>query len=55
MIWLLQRLFFGHVHKWKIITQAPMTSGWDAKNRILGIRYTVQCEKCGAIKHKDAF
>lgn len=57
MIWLLTLIFYGHFHKWKVldkgtfrITDGYTTSGETVKT---GVRYTCQCEKCGAIRGFD--
>lgn len=46
MIKLLQLLWYGHSHKWKIIGERGVRSDGE----LVGTRYTCQCEHCGAIK-----
>lgn len=46
---LLQLIFIGHSHKWKIIKQTDVTFDNGCK----GTRYYLQCEHCGTIKCKD--
>ena len=45
MIRLIQLLFFGHIHKWKIIDKRRLDYVSDFCDR-----YTSQCEHCGKIK-----
>lgn len=57
MIRLLQFLVFGHWHKWKILTKhryVDFANYVDEKDVLArGTQYTLQCEKCGALKeHK---
>lgn len=50
MIKLLQLLIFGHVHKWKIITEGHLA---DSNSVVVGNYYDLQCEHCGNIKRKN--
>ncbi|MCK5019955.1 MAG: hypothetical protein KAS32_23065 [Candidatus Peribacteraceae bacterium] len=47
---LIQLLIFGHAHKWKIIQSGELTFTYSES---IGMRYTLQCEKCGNIKTVD--
>jgi hypothetical protein len=49
MLKLLQLLFVGHCHKWKIINEGPCSDSCGGKWQ----RYYLQCEHCGNIKIKD--
>ena len=51
MIRFLQFLFYGHIHKWKIIDKYDLA--YSAKTST-GTRYVLQCSKCGDIKMHDA-
>lgn len=54
MIRLFQILFFGHAHKWKIIREVKLVIPESEDNgRLEGRRYTIQCEKCGDVAHRD--
>ncbi len=53
MIRLIQLLFFGHIHKWKIIDKLRVDYETDFSKGSCD-RYTLQCEHCGNIKVKDA-
>lgn len=58
MMWLLQILVFGHVHKWQILTKTryvDYANYVDEKDVLArGMQYTLQCEKCGRLKeHKS--
>lgn len=48
MISLIQWLFWGHLHKWKIIEELNMVED----NESYGRCYVLQCEKCGTISQK---
>ena len=50
MLELLQKLFIGHIHKWKIINEVRCGDGCGSAWN----RYYLQCEHCGNIKIKDA-
>ncbi len=58
MLWLLQILAFGHVHKWKEIDRQKLTvvtkmgSHKDDLTSV-GQRVFTVCEKCGAQKKWD--
>lgn len=53
MIRLLQLLFFGHWHKWKIIEQARLWGADSAHmDKPTGLVYFLQCEKCGEVKRR---
>jgi uncharacterized protein CbrC (UPF0167 family) len=47
---ILEMIFIGHVHKWIIIKNSPLTSDTGA----IGDRYILQCIHCGNIKYVDA-
>lgn len=57
MLKLLQLLFFGHAHKWKILERSPLVitrhpeDGGGVKHR--GDRFVLQCETCGKVEGKD--
>ena len=57
MIRLLQILFLGHAHKWKIIKEAPLVHeqyGYQKEPLVSrGTRYVLQCEGCGKLHQKD--
>lgn len=53
MLAMIQMLLYGHVHKWKIIEERPLTVNRDFGSKSTGNRYYVQCEKCGTIKKRD--
>ena len=50
MIRLLQLLFYGHIHKWKIIKTHELTM---TGSKSTGTRHELQCEKCGNVKMVD--
>lgn len=51
MIRLLQLLFLGHAHKWKIIQQYNVTRA-DKADSVVATAYVCQCEECGALKFR---
>ena len=52
MIKILQYLFFGYVHKWKVTTYGNLeVTDLEAT----GIRCIMQCVHCGKIKKKDLY
>lgn len=55
MIRFFQWLFYGHVHKWKIIKEGK-TYWKSTKNsdEAIWMRYTLQCETCGEMKTYDS-
>lgn len=54
MLKLLQLIFLGHSHQWKILTEAKLNEVNRATGfTSVGRRYTLQCVKCGDIKKKD--
>lgn len=54
MIWLLQKLIFGHVHKWKTIEQADIyKEGAKDGERRLGMVFIQKCEACGTVIRRD--
>lgn len=50
MIKLLQILWYGHSHKWKIIQTIQLQNEYGAN---VGKKYHLQCEVCGNIKRKE--
>jgi len=56
MIRLLQLLFLGHVHKWKIISQYDVvrdeTTTRGKPEDIVATAYTCQCEECGVLRFR---
>jgi hypothetical protein len=52
MIRLIQLIFFGHIHEWKIIDKRRVNYVSDFSSGTCD-RYTLQCEHCGNIKVKD--
>jgi len=55
MLRLLQLLFIGHVHKWKVIKEG--SASWESiqsTESARWTRYVLQCEICGAMKVFDA-
>lgn len=55
MLRLLQFVFFGHIHHWKILRHTQLND-WDSKTgQILGRgqRIVLQCERCGNVKSRD--
>lgn len=50
VIWILQWLFVGHVHKWKTIDERVLKGGG---NGATGSRYIQQCERCGIVVKRD--
>lgn len=54
MIRFLQWLFYGHVHKWKIINQNKVYLKFiDNEEEAVFMRYILQCETCGEMKIFD--
>lgn len=53
MIKLIGFLFSGCWHKWKIINQETVNYSSEF-SKGTAVRYTLQCEHCGAIKAKLA-
>lgn len=54
MLWLLKILAFGHVHKWKEVSRAPLEIHHEPSNFVSkGVRVITTCEKCGAWKKWD--
>lgn len=57
MIRLLQMLFWGHAHKWKIIKEGKLRHeqhGYSSAPIVsTGTRYVLQCETCGKLHQKD--
>lgn len=51
MLKLLQLIFVGHFHKWKILRETRLSTR-DLPPRH-GTRFYLQCEKCGMIRNKD--
>jgi hypothetical protein len=49
MILLLKFLFFGHVHKWKVLERREMINEDNFKR---GVDFILQCEKCGDVKRR---
>ena len=54
MIRLLQLLFLGHIHKWKIIRTTQIYDEPDDELPY-GTRYDLQCEHCGKITIKKTY
>ena len=55
MLRLLQWLFLGHVHKWKVIKEGSVS--WEStknSDSAKWTRYVLQCEICGNMKIYDA-
>jgi len=55
MLRLLQWLFLGHVHKWKVIKEG--SASWEStttEESSRWTRYVLQCEICGELKTYDA-
>jgi len=51
MFKLLQYLFLGHIHKWKVIGQVPYElRSRDGDVLKVATAYTLQCEHCGDLK-----
>ena len=53
MIRILKFLFTGswHEHKWETIARGSLHQG----RSLVGQRYTMRCDCCGEIKHKDLY
>lgn len=49
MLRLLQWLFVGHVHRWKILENRSLANGSGST----GSRYILQCEACGDVCKRD--
>lgn len=49
MLCLLQLIFLGHFHKWKVIETNNLTINSEVKGR----RYIQQCEHCGKVIKRD--
>lgn len=54
MLRLLQWIFLGHCHKWKIIKTINLVTSEDDKVPS-GHRYILQCEHCGDIKSREYY
>lgn len=56
MLRLLQLIFFGHVHKWKILNEVPLQR-WPGRigegKPWTGTNYILRCEDCGKLKQFD--
>jgi len=50
MIWLVQWLWRGHAHKWKILSVHELSMIDSGR---MGRRFVLQCEKCGNLKKFD--
>ena len=50
MLFLLEYLIYGHIHKWETIEVSTLT---DADSGSVGTRYNLRCIKCGNIKMVD--
>jgi hypothetical protein len=55
MIWLLQMLILGHVHKWKEVSREPIGRYSKDVQRVLPVHDRIEylCEKCGKRKVED--
>ena len=53
MMLLLKLLLFGHVHRWKILDRDPLRFTREGEVTDRGMRYTLQCEKCGDVAKRD--
>jgi hypothetical protein len=53
MLRLLQLIFLGHIHKWKIIKENPLIRRDIDTPDQTGINYVLQCEHCGTLKQFD--
>lgn len=53
MVWLLKFLVFGHVHRWKILSETPLTCTHKGMVLDRGTRFHLQCEKCGDVMKRD--
>lgn len=56
MIRLLQFIFLGHAHKWKIIREVKLVYAADPEagtGAHEGRRYDLQCERCGDVRKRD--
>lgn len=53
MIRLLQWLFLGHNHKWKVLRETTLTVNHGSGVQSQGLRYIQQCEHCGRVIKRD--
>jgi len=51
---LIQLIFLGHWHTWKLIERRDVRNP-EREGGILGSRFTLQCTTCGNIKYKNNF
>lgn len=48
MLWLLQMLLWGHIHKWTETDRIPLAGeGFDGRAGRIGTVVYCTCEKCG--------
>lgn len=51
MLRLLQLIFLGHVHSWKIHEESSLVD--SRKKYPIGTSYVLRCSECGNMKHKQ--